>query len=169
MRKPQLRRRPSHSASFGAQLSPRKRVRCAESVTADNWPMIAPEIKTPLNATISQVNGGRGQQKVHLRLLLGSRREIQARRVGNARPVHILSARKTNSYKNSASYASFSASFVANQTTMDTPRLRSDARHCNPRNECSHQQQTRACRHHDTPGEPHANQRKCLCNPQQKF
>ena len=78
--------------------------------------MITSEVKTLPNPAILQMDGGRRQQEIHLRLFLSNRRKeifhgAPARRVGVATSVHVLSARRSNSYKNSANHASLSASF----------------------------------------------------------
>ena len=122
-----LRRRPIHKATLG--LFSGQRVRSAEDVVTDNWTVITPEVYSLFHITLLQANSGRGQQKIHLRLLLtfhGKRvfQELQARRVGIATSVHVLSARKTNSNKNSATHVSLSASLLdrpANERSTKLP------------------------------------------------
>ena len=84
--------------------------------------MITPEVKTLFHKTVLKDTGGQEQQKIH------------------ATSVHVLSARKSNSYKKLSQVCEFVDIFLR-QTS-------------NPRAECSCKHQTQTCRHHGTPGQP---------------
>ena len=141
LRHARFRRRQGHRATFGTHLCLRRRVRGAESAIANHRPMVLLKSKlcSTQQSSRSMVDEN-NRKSIHdfssAEAVRECCTEIQARRVGIARSVHVLAARKSNSHKNSARYAGLSRSME------DTPCLRPDARR-NPRDECSEQHQSR--------------------------
>ena len=101
------------------------------------------EVKTLFHITILQTNCGRGQQKIHLRLLLGSRRKRVFHRApstsgGRCNLCPRVVGKQIKLVQK--------LSQVTDQQTDGAPNHQSNAHRCTPRDECLCQYHTQTCR-----------------------